>query len=470
MSTDLATRTTSRWLALVILCAGQLMIILDGTIVTVAGPSIQADLGFTQANLAWIVNAYLIAFGGFLLLAGRLGDLAGRKKIFLAGLAIFTAASLVAGLSDTQGVLIAARFIQGVGGAMATAVALGMVVNLFPEPAERAKALGVYAFVGSAGASIGVFAGGVLTQLLGWNWIFYVNLPIGIAIIALAVRVLQNENGLGLKAGADIVGSALVTGGLMLGVYTIVQTADTAWNSPQTLGLGIASLALLATFVIHQARAKNPLLPLRIFRNRNLSGANLSQALTIAAMMGFQFVIALYLQRVLGYDALATGLAFLPITFAIGIVSLGVSARLVTRFGPRSILLVGQLFLVAGFVILMQATENGTFLTTVLPAMLVLGVGGGLTLPSMSSLTMSDVAPDDAGLASGLANTTMQIGGALGVAVIATLATAHADKMVAAGERATAALASGYQLAFTISGGLVVLAGLVAYLTLRRPA
>jgi MFS family permease len=363
--------------------------------------------------------------------------------------------------------LIAARFAQGIGGAMATAVALGMIVTLFPEPVERAKALGVYAFVGSAGASIGVFAGGVLTQLLGWNWVFYVNLPIGIAIIVLALRVLDNEKGLGLAAGADVVGSVLVTAGLMLGVYTIVQTADTGWSSTTTLTLGALSVALLVAFVVYQSRTANPLLPLRIFRNRNLSGANLSQALMIAAMMGFQFVVALYLQRVLGYDALATGLAFLPITFAIGIVSLGISARLVTRFGPRTVLLVGQLFLAAGFVILMQATENSTFLAPVLPAMLVLGVGGGLSLPAISSLTMSDVSPDDAGLASGLANTTMQIGGALGVAVIAALATSRADRLVAAGERATAALASGYHLAFTISGSLILAAALVAYFALR---
>ncbi len=460
MSTDLATRTTSRWLALVALCAGQLMIILDGTIVTVAGPSIQSDLGFTQANLAWIVNAYLIAFGGLLLLSGRLGDLVGRKRIFTAGLAIFTLASLAAGLADSQGVLIAARFVQGVGGAMTTAVALGMIITMFPEPLERAKALGMYAFVGSAGASIGVFAGGVLTQTLGWNWVFYVNLPIGIAIIALAARVLQNEKGLGLRAGADVVGSTLVTAGLMLGVYTIVQPS---------FGFGAVSIALLAIFVVRQARAKNPLLPLRIFRNRNLSAANISQALMIAAMLGFQFVVALYLQRVLGYDALETGLAFLPITFAIGIVSLGLSAKLVTRFGPRAVLIAGQAFLAVGFLILMQATENGSYLLPVLPAMIVLGIGGGLSLPSISSLTMSGVAPDDAGLASGLANTTMQVGGALGVAVLAALATSRADQLIAAGERATTALAGGYQLAFTISGVLIVAAGFAASM-LKRPA
>ncbi|MBM7785588.1 MFS transporter [Tenggerimyces flavus] len=461
MSTDLATRTTSRWLALVALCAGQLMIILDGTIVTVAGPSIQADLGFTQANLAWIVNAYLIAFGGLLLLSGRLGDLAGRKRIFTAGLVIFTIASLAAGLADHQGVLIAARFVQGVGGAMTTAVALGMIITMFPEPLARAKALGVYAFVGSAGASIGVFAGGVLTQTLGWNWVFYVNLPIGIAIIALASRVLRNENGLGFQAGADVVGSILVTAGLMLGVYTIVQ--PTFW-------FGAVSVALLGAFVVRQARARNPLLPLRIFRNRTLTAANISQMLMIAAMMGFQFVVALYLQRVLGYDALATGLAFLPITFAIGIVSLGLSARLVTRFGPRRVLIAGQLFLAVGFVILMQATENSGYVFPVLPALIVLGVGGGLSLPSINSLTMSDVAPDDAGLASGLANTTMQVGGALGVAVLAALATSRADHLTSVGERATAALASGYQLAFTVSGTLILAAALVAFTLTKKQA
>src|ERR687887_2473389 len=326
----------SRWLALVVLCVGMLMIVLDATIVNVALPSIQEDLGFTQSSLAWVVNAYLIAFGGLLLLAGRFGDLLGRKTIFLAGLGVFTAASLLCGVAWTQEVLVAARFVQGVGGAMTSAVILGMIVTMFPEPRDQARAIGVFSFVAAAGGSVGLLAGGVLTQALNWHWIFFINVPIGVLTALAALRLLPRERGIGFGEGADIAGAVLITGALMLAVFTIVKpAAEEGWTSPRTLGLAAVSLVLLAAFLVRQVRARNPLVPLRIFRSRNVSGANVIQALTVAGMFGMFFLGALYLRRVLGYDALQTGLAFLPATVVMAAWSLGYSERLITRFGAR---------------------------------------------------------------------------------------------------------------------------------------
>src|SRR5215208_4051230 len=341
MSETAASTRDTRWRALVVLCAGMLMIILDGTIVTVALPSIQSDLGFSQSSLAWVVNAYLIAFGGLLLLAGRLGDLIGRRRMFLTGLTVFTAASLLCGLAGSQEMLIGARFVQGVGGAMASAVILGMIVTMFPEPREQAKAIGVYSFVASAGASIGLLMGGVLTQALSWHWIFFVNLPIGIGAALLATRFVDGQQGIGLRKGADVTGAALVTAALMLGVYTILEVGSYGWGSAHTLGLGAASLALLVAFVMRQARATTPLMPLRIFRSRNVSGANLVQMLMVAGLFGMFFLGTLFMQKVLGYSALEIGLAFLPVALLIGTLSLGFSARLNTRFGARATLIPG---------------------------------------------------------------------------------------------------------------------------------
>src|ERR1039457_1624441 len=336
-----ALTSRSRRLGLAVLCAGMLMVILDGSIVTVALPVIQSDLRFSATGLTWVVNAYLIAFGGLLLLAGRLGDLVGRKRMFIAGLATFTAASVLCGVSASQQMLIAARFAQGIGGAATSAVSLGMIVTLFPEPGERGTAIGAYTFVGPAGASIGQVLGGILTQSLGWHWIFFINLPIGVAAMVLATRVLEPDHGPGLRAGADALGALLVTAGLMLGVFTIIETSRYAWGSAHTIGFGALAVALLAAFVARQATAASPLLPLRIFRSRNVSGANLIQVLAISAMFGFQILIALYLERVLGYGAASTGLAMLPAAALIGAVSLGLSARLNARFGERRMLLTG---------------------------------------------------------------------------------------------------------------------------------
>jgi EmrB/QacA subfamily drug resistance transporter len=457
----------SRWMALVVLCAGFLMIILDATIVNVALPSIQEDLGFTQASLAWVVNAYLIAFGGLLLLAGRLGDLIGRRRIFLIGLTVFTLASLLCGLASSQEVLIGARFLQGLGGAMTSAVILGMIVTMFPEPREQAKAIGVYSFVASAGASIGLLAGGVLTQGINWHWIFFVNIPIGIATGVLTLRLLHDDRGIGLRQGADALGALLVTVALMLGVYTIVEAADYGWASLHTLGLGAVSLALLGGFLVRQARAENPLLPLRLFRSRNVSGANVIQLLMVAGMFGMFFLGSLYMQRVLGYDAIEIGLAFLPVSLGIGVLSLGFSARLGMRFGQRPVLLAGLVAIAAGLVLFSQVPVDGDYVSDMLPAMLLFGVGAGVAFPALMTLAMSSATPADSGLLSGLVNTTQQVGGALGLAILATLATSRTDGLVEDGGSTASALTSGYTLAFGIGAGFVVAAIAIAVAVLR---
>src|SRR5256714_1106243 len=331
----------TRWIALYVLCVGMLMIVLDVTVVNVALPSIQTDLGFSQSSLAWVVNAYLIAFGGLLLLAGRFGDILGRKSVFMVGLAVFTLASLLCGLSQSQGVLVTARFVQGIGGAMTSAVILGMIVTLFPEPREQAKAIGVYGFVASAGGSIGLLAGGVLTQAVDWHWIFLINVPIGAATALLTLRFIDDYQGIGVRAGADIPGAAMLTGGLMLGVYTILQTGGHGWGSVETLGLGGLSLTLLVAFVARQGHIAAPLMPLRLFRSRAVSGANAVQALLVVGMFAMFFLGALYLQQILRYDALHVGLAYLPATFAMAVASLRFSEPLTVRFGALAALLPG---------------------------------------------------------------------------------------------------------------------------------
>jgi EmrB/QacA subfamily drug resistance transporter len=457
-----------RWMALVVLCVGMLMIVLDVTVVNVALPSIQSDLGFSQSNLAWVVNAYLVSFGGLLLLAGRLGDLVGRKRVFMAGLATFTVASLLCGLAQSEGMLIAARFAQGVGGAMTSAVILGMLVTMFPEPREQAKAIGIYGFVASAGGSIGLLAGGVLTDAISWHWIFFINLPIAVGTALFAARLIDADAGIGIGRGADVLGAALVTSALMLGVYTIVKATDHGWGSARTLVLGAASLALLGAFVARQARASNPLMPLRIFRSRNVSGANLIQVVVVAGMFGMFFLGTLYLERVLGFDPLEIGLAFLPSTVAMGIFSAGVSARVNARFGARATLVPALALVLAGLVLFARAPVGGDYATDVLPAVVLVGIGAGLAFPSLMTLAMSGATPADSGLASGLVNTTAQVGGALGLAVLATLATSRTDDLMAAGETAPAALTGGYHLAFVVGAGLVIV-GIGLALAMLRP-
>ncbi|MDX6696988.1 MAG: hypothetical protein QOE65_385 [Solirubrobacteraceae bacterium] len=462
------TTQRNRWLALYVLCTGVLMIVLDVTVVNVALPSIQDDLGFSQSSLAWVVNGYLISFGGLLLLSGRLGDLIGRRSIFLAGLGIFTAASLLCGLAQTQEVLVGARFLQGIGGAMTTAVTLGMIVTMFSEPREQAKALGVYAFVASAGGSVGLLAGGILTQSISWHWIFFINLPIGIATAILAHRLIEPDEGIGFGQGADVLGAVLITTSLMLGVYTIVKpAAEHGWSSTTALGLGAVSLVLLVAFLVRQARAENPLMPLRIFRSRNLSGANAVQALSVAGMFGMFFMGSLYLQRVLGYDALQIGFAFLPCTLIMGVMSIRYSERLVMRFGARTTLIPGMALVAIGIALLGLAPVDGSYPLHVLPAMILFGFGGGTSFPALMKIAMSSATPQDAGLASGLVNTSAEVGGALGLAVLATLSATRSDGLIAAGHSTASALTSGYHLAFLIGAGLIVAAIAVAVVVIE---
>jgi EmrB/QacA subfamily drug resistance transporter len=461
----------NRWIALIVLCVGMLMIVLDQTIVNVALPSIKDDLGFSQSSLAWVVNAYLITFGGLLLLAGRLGDLIGRKTVFMSGLALFTLASALCGLAQTQEMLVGARFLQGVGGAITSAVILGMIVTMFPEPRAQAKAIGVYSFVAAAGASIGLLLGGVLTQALSWHWIFFVNLPIGVATAVAASRLVEGDQGIGLKQGADALGAVLITAALMLGVYTIVKpAADDGWGAPLTLGLGATSLALLGAFIAREATAKTPLVPLRIFRNRNVSAANAIQALFVAGLFGMFFLGSLYMERVLGYDPLEIGLAFLPVALAIGTLSLGFSERLVMRFGAMPTLLVGQVLIVAGLVLFALTPVHASYLGDLLAPMLLLGVGAGLSFPALMGLAMSSATQEDSGLASGLINTSLQVGGALGLAVLATLSATRTDNLLASGTSPDAALTSGFHLAFWIGAGLVAAAIAVSALVVRSAA
>jgi EmrB/QacA subfamily drug resistance transporter len=457
----------NRWAALYVLCVGMLMIVLDATIVNVALPSIQDDLGFSQSNLAWVVNAYLIAFGGLLLLAGRIGDLIGQRRIFLIGLVIFTGASLICALSQSQGMLIGARFVQGVGGALTSAVILGMIVTMFPEPREQAKAIGIYTFVAVAGGSIGLIVGGVLTQAISWHWIFFVNLPIGVATALAALRLVEGREGIGLGQGADIPGAVLLTGGLMLGVYTILEVEQQAWGSRQTLGLGSVAIALVAAFLVRQAKATNPLMPLRLFRSRNVSGANLVQALLVVGMFGMFFLGALYMQRILGYDALEVGLAYLPTTLVMGVMSFRFSAKLNMRYGPKATLIPSMFAILAGLLLFARTPVDASYAVDLLPATALIGLGAGLAFPSLMMLAMSGATPEDSGLASGLVNTSVQVGGAIGLAVLATLASERTDTATSQGDSLAAALNSGYHLAYLVGAALVGAAIVVALKAFR---
>jgi EmrB/QacA subfamily drug resistance transporter len=457
----------TRWLALYVLCGGMLMIVLDATIVNVALPSIKDDLGFSQSNLAWVVNAYLIAFGGLLLLAGRIGDLVGQRRVFLIGLAVFTGASALCAIAQSQGMLIGARFVQGAGGAVASAVILGMIVTMFPEPREQAKAIGVYGFVASAGASIGLLAGGVLTETINWHWIFFVNLPVGVAIALLALRLVESREGIGVKEGADIPGAVLLTVGLMLGVYTLLEAGNQGWGSTQTLALGGASIALLTAFVARQARIATPLMPLRLFRSRNVTGANVVMGLLVVGFFGMFFLGALYLQGILGYSPLEVGLAFLPSCLVMGTLSLGYAEKLIMGIGARSALIGGLVSATAGLLLFTRAPVDGSYVEHLLPVMLLLGGGAGLAFPALMTLAMSGATPSDSGLASGFVNTTVQVAGAIGLAVLATLATERTDGLRADGVARDAALNSGFHLAYLLGAALTAVAIVVALVVLR---
>lgn len=465
---ELSAESRRHWLSLIVICVGFLMIVLDQTIVNVALPAIQDDLGFSQSSLAWVVNSYLIAFGGLLLLAGRLGDLIGRKRVFLSGLVGFTVASMICGASQSQEMLIIARFVQGACGAVTSAVVLGMIVTMFREPKEQARAIGIYSFVATAGAAIGLLAGGVLTQALNWHWIFFVNVPIGIVTGWFGLRLLEDDEGIGFAQGADVIGALLMVSPLMLAVYTIVEVEKYGWLSTHTLGLGAVSVLLAAAFVIRQAKVANPLVPLRIFKHRNLSGANVVQILSVAGMFGMFFLGSLYLQKVLMYDTTQVGLAFLPTTVMMAVLSLNVTAKLIHRFGAKNLLVPGITLVTLGLILFGRMPVDGNYWLDVFPSMVVLGTGAGLAFPALMTVAMTGIDPHDSGLASGLVNTAAQVGGAIGLAVLATLSTTKANDHLASGESLQLALVSGYRYALVVAGVLSVVAVISSIVIFRK--
>jgi EmrB/QacA subfamily drug resistance transporter len=453
----------SRWIALIILCTGMLMIVLDSTVVNVALASIQHDLGFSNANLAWPVNAYMIAFGGTLLLAGRLGDLIGTKRIFMAGLVVFTAASLLCSLANSQWTLIAARFVQGLGGAMAAAVILAMIFTTFTDATERAKALSVFSFTASAGGSVGLLVGGGITQALNWHWIFAVNIPIGIITYVYARRVVAETQGIGLQEGADIAGAGLLTTALMLAVYAVVKVPQSGLSSQEIIVASL-SVVLLAAFVVRQARVEKPLLPLSIFRKPNVTWSNLLQIVVVTGLFAYFFLYSLYLRGVMHYDAVQTGLAFLPITLAIGILSVGPSAWLMRRFGSKLPLVAGIFISAGGLAIFALAPLRAPYVTVIFPGMILVGVGLGVAFPCIMDFAMSAATPADSGLISGLVNTTAEVGGALGLAFIAAIAASRTDSVLATAHSTETALVAGYHLAFAICTiCLIVGAGIATF-------
>jgi EmrB/QacA subfamily drug resistance transporter len=461
------TDSRTRWLALIVLCLATLMIVLDTTIVNVALPSIRADLGFSETSLAWVVNAYVLTFGGLLLLGGRLGDLYGHRRLFLIGITLFTLASLVCGLSMSQGMLVTARAVQGIGGAVTSAVSLSLTMTLFTEPAERAKAMGIFGFVASGGGSIGVLLGGVLTDSLDWHWIFLVNLPIGVLVVALALRLLPASHGAAVSGRLDVAGAVTVTSALMLAVYAIVNGNQNGWTSLQTLGLLAVAAALLAAFVAIESRVDAPLMPLGLLRLRNVAFANLAGVLWAAAMFAWFFLSALYLQLVLGYTPLQVGLAFLPGNLVMGALSIGVSAKLVMRFAIKPPLAAGLLVAATGLLLFARAPVDGSYVVDVLPGMLLLGFGAGIAFNPILLAAMSDVSPEEAGLASGFVNTAFMMGGAVGLAVLASIAASRTDTLTTSGNGPLAALTGGYHAAFVAGALCAAGAAAVGALLLR---
>ncbi|MFI5933338.1 MFS transporter [Actinoplanes sp. NPDC051494] len=453
---DALTSARNRSAALAVLCAVALMIVLDSTIVAVAVPAIQSGLGFSSAGVAWVINGYLIGFAGLLLLAGRLGDLVGARAVFLAGLIVFTVASALCGLARTAGFLVAGRFVQGLGGALASAVIIGLIVRLYPEPAAQARAIGVYSFTQAGGAAAGFVAGGLLTDAAGWPAIFLINLPIGVLALVAALRVIPREAGPGLRSGMDLPGASLITAGLSAGVYAIVDGG---------FAYGILAVLLVLGFLVRQRFAANPLVPLRVLRERRLLIVSAAMVLIFATGMGFQFVNTLFLQRVLGYDPITTALAFVPTPVAIGLVSLVVAPRVTARLGPRPVLLAGLAGLLAGLLLLARMPVGARYATDVLPALVLMGLAVGVVIPAVIMLVMAGAAPRDTGLVSGLANTAQQAGGAIGLSILAVVAARLTGSRVAAGTAEVAALRDGYSRAFLVAAafvaGAMVLAALI---------
>jgi EmrB/QacA subfamily drug resistance transporter len=462
------TSDSRRWATLAVVCLAQLMIVLDVTIVNVALPAIQRDLGFSQGNLTWVVNAFLVTFGSLLLLAGRLGDLAGRKRIFMAGVVTFTLASLLCGVAPSQGVLIGARFLQGVGAAAQASVILAIIVTEFPEAAERARAMSAYVFVSVAGGSLGLLAGGILTQALSWHWVFFVNIPIGLATLALGQVLIRGDRGLGLGHGVDWLGSVLVTTSLMSAIYSIVAATSHGWGSAQVLGFGGLALVLMGAFLALEARIENPIMPLRILQLRGLVNASLVRGVLVTGMYSTFFLGTLYLEHVRHFSALQTGAAFLPWTLTVAVLAQGITARLVDRFGPLPVLTMGMVTAVGGLLLFATVGPDTAFFPTVFFANFLIGFGIGNAFMPLLTLAMADVPAVDAGLGSGITNVSQQISGAFGLAVLSTLADNHTKGLIADHHGVTSSLLSGYHLAFLIGAGTIA-AGIVLAFALLRP-
>ncbi len=459
-----------RWLALVVVCFGQLMIVLDSTIVNVALPSIQRDLHFSQADLTWVVNSYLITYGSLLLLAGRAGDLIGRKRVFLAGVAVFTVASVLSGFAYDPAVLVGARFLQGAGGALSAGVILALIITGFPKPVERAQAMSVFTFVLAGGGSLGLLAGGLLTESINWHWIFFINLPIGVATFIAGAALIEETGGAVVRQRVDVAGSVLVTAAMVLGVYAIVTAAQFGWTSAHTLGFGGAAIGLLAAFLALESRIDNPILPLRILRLGSLTGASVARALLATGMFTTFFMGALYLQHVKGYNSLGTGLAFLPSTLTLGVLSTGITARLMRSFGPRAMLIPGLATITAALALLATADPNTAYFPGIFGGYLLFGIGAGMSFMPLMTIMMADVPMADAGVASGVANVTMQVGAALGLAAMGTISADYTRALVAQGQSVVSALASGYQLGFAIAAACVAVAFVIVVVALRSPA
>ena len=457
-----------RWATLAVVCLAQLMIVLDVTIVNVALPSIQQDLHFSQGDLTWVVNAFLVSFGSLLLLAGRIGDLVGRKRVFVAGLITFTVASLLCGVAPSQGALVGARFLQGIGAAAQASVILAIIVTEFPEAAERARAMSAYVFVSVAGGSIGLLAGGLLTNALSWHWVFFVNLPIGLATLALGHALIRADSGLGLEHGVDWVGSVLVTASLMSAIYAIVEATTHGWLSFEVAGVGGIAAVLMAAFLALESRIRNPIMPLRILRLRGLVNASLVRGFLVTGMYSTFFLGTLYLEHVRHYSALQTGAAFLPWTITVAVLSQGITARLVARFGALPVLTTGMASAAAGLLLFATVGPDTAFFPTIFLACFAIGLGIGTAFMPLLTLAMADVPAEDAGLGSGITNLSQQLGGAFGLAVLSTVAANHTKGLLADHDDLTSALIGGYQLAF-VSGALAIGAGMVLAFALLRP-
>jgi EmrB/QacA subfamily drug resistance transporter len=465
-----ATADRRRWIALGVVCLAMFMNTIDGSVVNVALPAIQTDLHIAQADLTWVINAYLITFGSFLLLAGRLGDLIGRKRVFLAGVSLFTLASVACGLAQDEKVLIGARFVQGLGGAVSSSVIIAMIVSEFPEPAERAKAMSAYIFVAVGGGSVGLLVGGLITQSINWHWIFFINIPIGAVTLVLGRSLLADSEGIGLDKGVDVVGSIAVTAALMLGIYAIVTTPDHGWGSAHTLVYGGAGLLLLIVFFALQARIANPIMPLRILRVHGLASTSIVRGLLATGLFSTFFLGALYLERVRGYSALRTGVAFLPLSLAVGALSAGITARLMGRFGARRVMLPGLMLTALALLLMSRVGEHSSYFPTMFFALLLLGLGAGTAFIPLLAIAMAHVPPADAGLASGIVNVSLQMSGAIGLAVLGTISTDHARSLIADGHSLPNALTSGYRLAFLVGAACVAVGTGLALVMLRPPA